>query len=391
LVEAMSDDRRILIVGGGPAAHAAAGAYREAGGEGPVTILAAEHQLPYERPPLTKGYLRGESGPEDLPIEPAGWYFDRDIELRRGVEVAALDLDAGRAATVSGETHSFDRVLLATGARPKVPPVPGADGPGVRYIRTVIDSELLAEQAGASVVVVGSGFIGCEAAASLAMLGTEVTMATLEASPQAARLGEEVSARIRGWLEDYGVTFLPEAKLAEVVTTESVLARFEDGREASAAAVLLALGVDRNDGLAVAAGVEVDEGVLVDAAMVSTDERLLAAGDVAYARNATAERRLRVEHWGEALNMGAIAGATLAGASAEWKVAPGFWSEIGGHTLKCAGWGDGFDEVRFEAGDDGAFAAWYGRGGELVGVVAHEDDEAYEKGKERIEERAPWE
>jgi NADPH-dependent 2,4-dienoyl-CoA reductase/sulfur reductase-like enzyme len=216
-------------------------------------------------------------------------------------------------------------------------------------------------------------------------------MATMEGSPQVARLGDEVSERIRGWLDDYGVALEPEAKLAEIVTTDSVLARFEDGRERTAGAVLLAIGVDRNDELARSAGVEVDEGVLVDAAMVSSDARLLAAGDVAYAENATAGRRLRVEHWGEALNMGAVAGATLAGGNARWDVAPGFWSTIGDHTLKYAGWGDGFDEVRFEAGDDGAFAARYGSGGELVGVVAHENDEAYEEGKQRIEERAPWE
>jgi NADPH-dependent 2,4-dienoyl-CoA reductase/sulfur reductase-like enzyme len=305
--------------------------------------------------------------------------------------VATLDLEGGVATTTTGEAHSFDRVLLATGARPKLPPLPGADGPGVRTIRTVVDSELLAEHAGETVVVVGSGFIGCEAAASLAMLGGDVTMATIEASPQIARLGDEVSARIRGWLEDYGVTLMAEATLAEIVTTESVLARFEDGREASAAGVLLAMGVDRNDELAAGAGVEVDEGVLVDAAMVSSDPRLLAAGDVAYAENATAGRRLRVEHWGEALNMGAVAGATLAGASAGWSVVPGFWSQIGEHTLKYAGWGDGFDKVRFEAGEDGAFVASYGRDGELVGVLTHDDDEAYETGKQRIEERAPWE
>jgi 3-phenylpropionate/trans-cinnamate dioxygenase ferredoxin reductase subunit len=387
----MSDESRILIVGGGPAAQAAASAYREAGGAGPLTILAAEHELPYERPPLTKDYLRGETRRDELAIEPAKWYFDRDIDLRRGVEVTALDLDAGRATTAAGEVHGFDRVLLATGARPTVPPVPGADGPGVHYIRTVVDSSQLAGHSGEDVLVVGSGFIGCEAAASLALRGTEVTMATLEPGPQAERLGEEVSGRIRGWLEDCGVTLEPEATLSEIVTTDSVRVRFEDGRERRVGAVLLAIGVDRNDELAVAAGVEVDDGVPVDAAMVSADERLLAAGDVAVARNATAERSLRVEHWGEALNMGAVAGTTLAGGGAVWRAVPGFWSTIGEHTLKYAGWGGGFDEVRFEAGEDGAFVARYGRDGEIVGIVAHEDDEAYEEGRAKIEERAAWE
>ena len=124
--------------------------------------------------------------------------------------------------------------------------------------------------------------------------------------------------------------------------------------------------------------------------MESADPRLLAAGDVAFAFNKVAGRRLRVEHWGEALNMGAVAGKTMAGKAAAWDVAPGFWSTIGNRTLKYVGWGDGWEQSRFEAGEEGAFACWYGRDGELVGVVSHLDDAAYERGRELIEERAPW-
>ncbi len=216
-----------MSVGGGPAGQAAADAYREAGGGGSVTILAREPDPPYERPPLTKDFLRGESGCEALPLVDAGWYRERGIDLR-------------------------------TGAEPIVPPVAGADGPAV------------------------------------------------------------------------GPT------------------------------------------------------------MESADPRLLAAGDVAFAFNKAAGRRLRVEHWGEALNMGAVAGATMAGEEAAWDVAPGFWSEIGNRTLKYVGWGDGHEDLRFEPGEEGGFACWYVRDGELVGVVSHLDDAAYERGRELIEERAPW-
>jgi 3-phenylpropionate/trans-cinnamate dioxygenase ferredoxin reductase component len=387
-------EERIVIVGGGPAGQAAAGAYREAGGGGAVTILGREPDPPYERPPLTKDFLRGESGRETLPLVDAGWYAERAIDLRTDVEVAALDLGAGEARTAAGEAVPFDRLLLATGAEPTVPPVEGADGPAVQTMRRIGDSERLREiGSGDTALVVGSGFIGCEAAASLALRGAEVTMATLEEAPQARRLGAEIAAEIAAWLKNLGVEILPEAELASIRPAGdrcSACARFADGQERVADRVLLALGVERNDGLAAAVGLPVDDGVQVAPTMESADPRLLAAGDVAFAFNKAAGRRLRVEHWGEALNMGEVAGKAMAGVEAAWDVAPGFWSEIGSHTLKYVGWGDGYEESRFEPGEEGAFACWYGRDGELVGVASHLDDAAYERGRELIEERAPW-
>jgi len=387
----VSEERGIAIVGGGPAAHTAAGAYREAGGTGPVTILAAELELPYERPPLTKEYLRGESSRGDLLLEPGGWYREREVEVVLGATVSALDLEAGEARAEDGRRWPFERCLLATGARPLVPEVPGADGPDVRQVRTVADSEQLAALAENRVLLAGSGFIGCEAAVSMALRGAEVTMATLERRPQVERLGESVAERIAAWLEECGVTLLAEAELRAIATEPGgAVARFEDGRERKADAVVLALGVVRNDTLAAAAGIEVDDGVPVSATMVSSHPRLLAAGDVAFAANATAGRRLRVEHWGEALSQGEVAGRTLAGAEASWEGAPGFWSALGERTLKYAGWGDGWEEVEFEPGAGESFVARYGRDGELVGVLAHDDDRAYEDGKRAIEERARW-
>jgi 3-phenylpropionate/trans-cinnamate dioxygenase ferredoxin reductase subunit len=381
----------VVIVGGGLAAQAAAGAYRQAGGQAPVRILAAELELPYERPPLTKEYLRGETSRGDLFLESAGWYREQGIEVELGTRVTALDLEAGEARAEDGRAWRFERCLLATGARPLVPDLPGADGPGVRQVRTVADSERLAGLSGKRLLVVGSGFIGCEAAVSLALRGAEVTMATMEPAPQAERLGSAVSERLGAWLEECGVTLLARAKLTAIAAqTGRSVARFEDGREREADAVLLALGIAREDGLAVDAGVEVDAGVLVDASMVSSHPRLLAAGDVAFAHNAAAARRLRVEHWGEARNQGKVAGRTLAGAEASWDVAPGFWSALGERTLKYAGWGDGWDEVRFEPGAGEGFSASYGRDGELVGILAHADDSGYEAGREAIEERARW-
>jgi 3-phenylpropionate/trans-cinnamate dioxygenase ferredoxin reductase subunit len=386
----VSKRRDVVIVGGGPAAKAAAGAYREAGGRGSLAILAAEHELPYERPPLTKEYLSGESSRTDLALAASDWYREQEIEVVLGATVGELDLEVGEARGEDGSRWLFQRCLLASGARPLVPDLPGVDGPDVRQVRTISDSEQLGALAGSSVLVVGSGFIGCETAASLARRGAEVTIGTLEASPQLERLGEQAAARIGAWLQELGVTILARAQLAEIAAgSDGATAHFEDGRECVAQTVVLALGIVRNDELAEAAGVEVDNGVLVDASMASTDPRLLAAGDVAFAGNRAADRRLRVEHWGEALNQGEVAGRTLAGEDAAWAVAPGFWSTLGERTIKYAGWGDGWDEVRFEPHGE-AFTAWYGRNGELVGVLAYERDDDYEEGKKLIEERAPW-
>jgi 3-phenylpropionate/trans-cinnamate dioxygenase ferredoxin reductase component len=386
-------EERIVIVGGGPAAKAAASAYREAGGEGTLTILAREPDPPYERPPLTKDFLRGETRRRDLPLADPSWYREWAVDLRTGTEAADIDLSATAVCTSAGEAFSFDRLLIATGADPLVPPIPGADVPAVQTVRRIGDSERLGELGrGDHALVVGSGFIGCEAAASLAMRGAEVTMATIEAVPQLERLGPEVAAEIAGWLESLGVGIRAETELTEIASAgdRAARARFDDGDEEVVDRVLLALGVERNDGLAAAAGFAVENGIEVDATMSTADPRVLAAGDVAFAHNAAAGRRLRVEHWGEALNMGTVAGMTMAGAEGSWDDAPGFWSTIGGHTIKYAGWGDGWDERRFEPGDDGAFACWYGRDGELVGVAAHEDDGAYERGRRLIEERAAW-
>ena len=200
-------------------------------------------------------------------------------------------------------------------------------------------------------LVVGSGFIGCEAAASLAMRGVEVTMATLEAAPQVERLGEEVAARDRR-LARRARRRRPRRSRAASRSARPATAppapASPTATRSSPTAILLALGVERNDGLAAAAGIAVEDGIQVDAAMATADPRVLAAGDVAFAFNAAAGRRLRVEHWGEALNMGEVAGSTMAGVEAGWDVAPGFWSTIGEHTIKYVGWGDGWDELRFE-------------------------------------------
>ena len=383
----------LLVIGSGPAGHTAAGAYREAGGEGAVVLLSAEGRLPYERPPLSKDLLRGESEPDDTRIEDAPWYAERDIVLRAGTAVA-LDADARAVALADGADVRYGTCVLATGAEPVRPPVDGAALPGVHVLRTVEDALALRTGAapGARVVVVGSGFIGCEAAASLRRRGCEVALLSEDASPQQPRLGDEVGERLAGWLTEAGVAARYETSVAAIARADGAL-RVEASRGAALDAdlVLLAAGVRPRSDLAREAGLPLAEGgeVLADAAMRTGAEGVLACGDCARARHAVAGRPLHVEHWGDALAQGEIAGATAAGRTAEWTTVPGFWSTIGERTLKYAAWGDGFDEVHVRDHGGGAFTAWYGTDGRCTGVLAHGRDEDYDRGRELIAAGAP--
>ncbi|HWF36837.1 MAG TPA: FAD-dependent oxidoreductase [Solirubrobacteraceae bacterium] len=380
---------RLVIVGGGPAGLAAARGYREAGGEGAVTLIGAEPHLPYQRPPLTKEFLRGELARGELALEETSWFAEHSVELRLGTPAQAIDPARGEVRLGDGEVVGADACVLATGSRPQRLPVPGADDEDVLEIRVLTDSERLIERArnAARAVVIGSGFIGCEAAASLAMRGLAVTLVTVDPVPQADRLGMAAGSRIAGWLREAGVTLMLDSGVEAIEDARRV--HVAGGPEVDADIVLLATGVVPNGELAGAIGLELHDGAVpVDASMRSESPFLSAAGDVAWALNATAGRRLRVEHWGDALAQGEIAGRAVAGEDARWDEVPGFWSTIGSHTLKYAAWGDGFDEDRLIDHGQGAFTVWYARAGVAVGVLTHERDEDYERGRELIAQGA---
>ncbi len=381
------DDRRIIIVGGGPAGLSAARAYREAGGRGHVTILAAEDTPPYRRPPLTKEYLRGEIPRNELPMQPLQWFEENRIGLRLSTEATRLDLDH-KVVEAGGEELPYDVCVLATGSEPVRLPVPGGEDPEIMVMRTVEDSIRLQKtiQPGARALVVGSGFIGCEAAASLSMRSVEVAVVSLENYPQEARLGEEAGGRILSWLRDYGVEAHFGATVEGVRRDENGFTVRTDGGGVPGASVLFGVGVKPSTGLAEAAGLNIESGgIVTDASMRTSAPDVFAAGDISFALNTTAGRRLHVEHWGEALNHGRVAGAVIAGKEATWDAAPGFWSTIGEKTLKYVAWGDGWDEARLVDHEDGAFTVWYGLEGICVGVLAHDRDEDYEEGRKMVE------
>jgi NADPH-dependent 2,4-dienoyl-CoA reductase/sulfur reductase-like enzyme len=388
----VNQQEHLVIVGGGPAGLATARAYRQTGGEARVTILSSEAYAPYNRPPLTKEYLRGQASREDLPIEKDGWYEENDVGLKLGAVVARLNRDDRIVELDEGEELSYDACVLATGSEPIRLPVPGADDPEILVMRTVENSARLQGRVGEGdkAVVVGSGFIGCEAAASLSLRGADVNLITLEDSPQQERLGQEVGERIEGWLRDYGVELRFGTSLEGIRRLDGGYELFIEGKDTiSTGTVLFGTGVAPRTALAEEAGLEVDGGVVTDSSMRTSAPGVFAVGDIARAYNESAGRHLSVEHWGDALEHGRIAGTVISGGEAAWSMAPGFWSTIGDKTLKYWAWGDGWDEQVFE--DKGeAFTVWYGKEGTLVGVLSHDSDDDYERGRELIERGEPF-
>ena len=381
---------QFVVVGGGPAALSAARAYRAAGGGGAVALLTADSHPPYQRPPLSKDYLRGEADAADLSLEDESFYRDQDISLHLSTQVRGLDPAARELHLQDGASMRYDACVLATGSAPCRLPVPGADHPAVHHLRSRADADALlaAARQARTAVVVGSGFIGCEAAASLAARGIEVTVLSQEPRPHQDRLGTGPAARIATWLTEDGVRFVGRADVSGVESGHTVV--LADGTRLTGDLVLVAAGAEPQAELAEEAGLDCERGrVLVDAAMRTSAPGVFAAGDVAYAHNLAAGRRVAVEHWGDALRMGEIAGTGAAGGEDGWAQAPGFWSQIGGRTLKYAAWGDGYDATALVNHEGGGFTAWYARDGRIAGVLTHQADLHYERGRELLERTKP--
>ncbi len=384
----MSESVSLVVVGGGPAGLATVKAYRAAGSAGGVVMVSEDTAAPYNRPPLSKDFLRGESGEDALPLEQEAFYSDNDIDLMLADSVVAIDPLRRTVDLRSGGQISYEQCVLATGCEPAQLDVPGAGA--VLRLRWLDQARQLRDRAqtARSAVVIGSGFIGCEAAMSLAHRGIPVTMVSSEAAPQLRRLGPAAATLIAGWLTGAGVDIRSEVQVVDVGREGTV--QLSDGSVLAGDLVLSAVGVTARVELAEQADVDLREGrVVVDERMRTSVPGLLAAGDVVTAYNTGAGRHLAVEHWGEAERMGEIAGITAAGGQDQWSNPPGFWSEIGTHTLKYAAWGDGFDQAVAVNHDNGGLTVWYVKGGVTVGVLAHEADNDYDRGQKLVTAGSP--
>ncbi|WP_129662243.1 NAD(P)/FAD-dependent oxidoreductase [Rothia uropygialis] len=385
----------LLVIGSGPAGMAAARSYAEGGGVGTVLVLTADADPPYERPPLSKEMLAGEQAVHPRPINEDP--LPDQVMLRLKSEVTGVDRKRRtvHCETVEGQCSvRYSRLVIAVGSRPKA--LPGADDDAqVHLLRSLQQGRELVDavDAARTAVVVGSGFIGCEAAASLAGRGVRTTMVTPESAPQAARLGRTAGDRVSGWLREAGVELRTEVQVETVRAPCTV--HLDDGTVLTPDLILASVGVEQNGDLFADAGFRVEQGRLVVDEQLRAGPAEWAAGDVAQAQHAVAGRQLAVEHWGDALSMGEVAGRNAAVASTgigeprAWDAIPGFWSVIGEHTLKYAAWGDGYaTDHPVEHGD--GFTVWYAdEDGTLVGVLTHEADADYDRGSEWIKQKRP--
>lgn len=381
----------LIVIGSGPAGLAAARAYRDAGGRGAVRMITEDADLPYNRPPLSKDFLRGEAEEGSLALTDEAFFAVHDIEVDRSRSVRAL-VPATRSVVLDdGSSLGYDVCVVATGAEPVRLKVPGGDDERLHRLRSLADARTLrhAAESARKAVVIGSGFIGCEAAASLVRRRVQVTLISNEQVPQGNRLGPQAGARIAGWLRAAGVTVVTRATVQGIeFAGGQPTIHLRDDRPVTADLILVCAGVEPRVELASDLKT-VDGRIAVDRQLRTSAEGVFAAGDVAAAENARAGRRITVEHWSDAEAMGAVAGANAAGAQTEWGDVPGFWSEIGDHQLKYHAWGDGFDTTRLVDHGGGSFTVWYAQAGVVVAVLTHDADADYERGEQLIAEHTP--
>jgi 3-phenylpropionate/trans-cinnamate dioxygenase ferredoxin reductase subunit len=315
-----------------------------------VVLIGAEEHRPYERPPLSKDYLRGEAGRDKLYVHPDGFYADHDLELRLGSTAVELDT-SGRTLTLDdGDRLGYDRLLLATGAEPRRLSIPGAELDGVLYLRSVDDSDALRERldAGGSVVVVGAGWIGSEVAASARQLGLDVTVIEPASVPLERALGPEVGRIYRELHTANGVRFLAGTGLERFEGSGSVAAvRTSDGHSVEADAVVVGIGAVPRVELASDAGIAAGNGILVGADLRTSSPDVFAAGDVADAEHPLFEERVRVEHWANALNQGPAAARSMLGHEVRYDRLPYFFSDQYDLGMEYSGLAVAWDEVVF--------------------------------------------
>lgn len=370
-----------VIVGASLAGAKAAETLREEGFDGRVVLLGEETERPYERPELSKGFLLGKKEADKLYVHPADFYAGHDIELRTSTTVTALDPGAHEVVLDDGERLGYDRLLLATGASPRRFPVAGADLPGVVYLRRMGQSADLrtAIQGASRVVVVGAGWIGSEVAACARMLGAEVSVVAPEAVPLERVLGPEVGAVYRDLHADKGVDLHLSTGVDRIEGTDAATGvRTSDGTLVEGDLVVVGIGAAPRDELARAAGLEVDNGVLTDEQLRTSDPDIYAAGDVANAMNPFYGKRIRIEHWANALNQGPAAARNMLGAGTAYSRVPYFYSDQYDFGMEYNGYATEWDRVVFR-GDPASreFLAFWVRDGQvLAGMNANIWDQA---------------
>jgi 3-phenylpropionate/trans-cinnamate dioxygenase ferredoxin reductase component len=384
-----------VVVGGGLAGGKAVETLREEGFTGPVVLVTAEEELPYERPPLSKGYLLGKEPRDQAYVHDRDWYDQRSVELRLGTRVVAIDRSAQEVEVDGGGRLAYERLLLATGSAVRRLDVPGAGLDGVLYLRELRDADRIRTvlEGRGRVAVVGGGWIGLEVAAAARTYGCDVTLLEAAPLPLLGVLGEEVGRVFADLHREHGVDLLLSTGVAELVGEGGrVTGLVTDGdRRVAADAVVVGIGVRPLTDLADSAGLEVDDGVLVDQSLRTSDPSIFAAGDVANAYNPLLGRRVRVEHWANALHGGPAAARAMLGQDVVYDRLPYFFSDqydLGMEYVGQPAPGE-VDRVVLRGDVAGrAFQAFWLSGGRIVaGMHANLWDEGIDPVKALVAER----
>jgi len=375
-------DREVdfLLVGGGMASAHCAAELRKRGAEGSILLAGREPEPPYERPPLSKEYLRGEAERADAYVNPPSWYEENGVELRSGANVMSLDPEARTAKLQGGEEVAFGKALIATGAMVNILRVEGAENEGIHYLRAYGNSDAIRADAEAAehVVLVGGSYIGAEVAASLTARGTKRTIVTMEDVALSRTFGEEAGRWFQAQLEDRGVTVHGGEELEAYEgdgRVKAVLAK--SGLAVECDAVVVGAGVRPDAMLAQRAGLEVDDGIVCDSKLQTSAEGIYAAGDCCSYESVVHGRRLRVEHWDVAMQQGMHAAGNMLGADADYEVVPYFFSDLADWaSLEYVGPAAEWDEEIWRGDRDaGEFSVWYLKDGRVAGALSVERSE----------------
>jgi NADPH-dependent 2,4-dienoyl-CoA reductase/sulfur reductase-like enzyme len=382
----------LVIAGGGLTAARAIKSYREAGGEGRITLVSDEATLPYHRPALSKRYLRGETT-ETPHVEDEAFYRDHDVDVLLETKVVGVDSGARRLTLDNGIRLRYDKLLVATGATPRSLRVAGSDLEGVFALRTIVDSTAIraAARVAERAVVVGGGFIGMEAAASLSRLGLDVTLIHLGRDLFDQLGSTDLSDQLAALYREKGVGLLLGHEVAGF-GGDRVLAHVEttSGLRIDADLAVVGVGVVPNIDFLATSGIAVDNGVVVNARFETSAPGAYAAGDVASFFDPLYGRRRRIEHWSNANYQGSEVGRILAGADGGYDEVSSFFSEVFGITIKVFGDTSRFDTLTTEGSLADGFLGVYGSEGRLVGALtAGQSDELEALVKQLIAERAP--
>jgi 3-phenylpropionate/trans-cinnamate dioxygenase ferredoxin reductase subunit len=369
-----------LLVGGGMASAHCAAELRRRGEEGPALLVGREPEPPYERPPLSKEYLRGEADRSDAFVNPAGWYEENGVELLTGVNAMSLDPAARTAKLQGGEEVAFGKALLATGAMVNILRVEGAGNEGIHYLRAFGNSDAIRADAEAAehVVLIGGSYIASEVAASLTAKGVRCTMVMLEQVALSRTFGEDAGRWFQERLEEHGVTVHGGEELAAFEGDGRVRAVLtKSGRAIECDAVVVGAGVRADAMLAQRAGLEVDDGIVCDSKLRTSAEGIYAAGDCCSYDSVVHGRRLRVEHWDVAMQQGMHAARNMLGEERDYDVVPYFFSDLADWaSLEYVGPAHDWDEEVWRGDRDaGEFSVWYLKDGRVAGCLSVERSE----------------